>query len=58
MNEKRANAAGIKYSVWKEHFKANDRSLAEGEDVGLIKLLVAEQEKPLGIQILGPQLGN
>jgi len=58
MNEKRAKAAGIEYSVWTEHFKGNDRSLAEGEEVGKIKMLLDEQEKPLGIQILGPQAGE
>lgn len=58
MNEKRAKAAGVEYSVWTEHFKGNDRSLAEGEEVGKIKILLDEQEKPLGIQILGPQAGE
>ena len=36
MNEKRAKAAGIDYSVWIEEFKHNDRSLAEGEYAGKI----------------------
>jgi len=58
MNEKAARAAGIKYSVWTENFRDNDRSLAEGGEDGKIKLLLDEKEKPLGIQILGPQAGN
>src|SRR5208282_5503873 len=58
MNEKRATAAGIHYSVWTEKFKTNDRSLAEGEEAGIIKLLLNEHEKPIGIQILGPQAGE
>jgi len=58
MNEKRAKDAGIKYSVWTEAFKDNDRSLAEGERVGRIKMILDEQEKPLGVQILGPQAGE
>ncbi len=58
MNEKRAKDAEIKYSVWTEAFKDNDRSLAEGERVGRIKMILDEQEKPLGIQILGPQAGE
>ncbi len=58
MNEKRAKAAGIAYSVWKEEFKDNDRSLAEGEKVGKIKMLLDEKEKPIGIQILGPRAGD
>jgi pyruvate/2-oxoglutarate dehydrogenase complex dihydrolipoamide dehydrogenase (E3) component len=58
MNEKRAKAAGIAYSVWTEHFKDNDRSLAEGERIGKIKMLLDEKEKPIGIQILGPRAGD
>jgi len=58
MNENMAKAAGIAYSVWKEEFKDNDRSLAEGEKVGKIKMLLDEKEKPIGIQILGPRAGD
>jgi pyruvate/2-oxoglutarate dehydrogenase complex dihydrolipoamide dehydrogenase (E3) component len=58
MNEKMAKAAGVEYSVWKEEFKDNDRSLAEGEKVGRIKMLLNEKERPIGIQILGPRAGD
>ena len=58
MNEKRAKETGIKYSVWTEEFKSNDRSLAEGEEVGNIKMILDEKSKPVGIQILGPQAGE
>ena len=58
MNEKMAKAAGKEYSVWVEEFKDNDRSLAEGEKVGKIKMLLDEKEKPIGIQILGPRAGD
>jgi pyruvate/2-oxoglutarate dehydrogenase complex dihydrolipoamide dehydrogenase (E3) component len=58
MNEKMAQAAGINYSVWTEEFKDNDRSLAEGEKVGKIKMLLGEKEKPIGVQILGPRAGD
>ena len=58
MNEKRAKVAGIEYTVWTEEFKANDRSLAEGEEVGKVKMLLDKKEKPVGIQILGPQAGE
>jgi len=58
MNEKMAQAAGIDYSVWTEEFKDNDRSLAEGEQVGKIKMLLDEKERPIGIQILGPRAGD
>ncbi len=58
MNEKRAKAAGIEYSVWTEEFKNNDRSLAEGAKVGKIKMLLDSKEKPIGIQILGLHAGE
>ncbi|GMR03379.1 MAG: FAD-dependent oxidoreductase [Thermodesulfovibrionia bacterium] len=58
MNEKSAQAAGIEYSVWTEEFKANDRSLAEGEEIGKIKMLLDGKERPIGVQILGPQAGE
>jgi pyruvate/2-oxoglutarate dehydrogenase complex dihydrolipoamide dehydrogenase (E3) component len=58
MNEKAARAAGIKYSLWTEAFKDNDRSLAEGESIGKIKMILDEKEKPLGVQILGPHAGE
>ena len=58
MNEKAAKAAGIEYSVWTEAFKDNDRSLAEGERIGKIKMILDEKEKPLGVQILGPRAGE
>ena len=58
MNEKAARAAGIAYSVWTEAFKDNDRSLAEGEPVGKVKMLLDKKEKPIGIQILGPHAGD
>ena len=58
MNEKAAKAAGMEYSVWMELFEDNDRSLAEGERVGKIKMLLDEKEKPLGVQIVGPHAGE
>jgi len=58
MNEAMANAAGIEYSVWTEEFRANDRSLAEGEEVGKIKMLLDVKENPIGVQILGPHAGE
>jgi pyruvate/2-oxoglutarate dehydrogenase complex dihydrolipoamide dehydrogenase (E3) component len=58
MNEKRAKAAGIEYDLWMEEFKDNDRSLAEGERVGKIKMLLNRKGKPIGVQILGPRAGD
>jgi pyruvate/2-oxoglutarate dehydrogenase complex dihydrolipoamide dehydrogenase (E3) component len=58
MNEKSAKTAGVNYTVWTEPFKNNDRSLAEGEKVGLIKMLLDDKEHLLGVQILGPHAGD
>jgi pyruvate/2-oxoglutarate dehydrogenase complex dihydrolipoamide dehydrogenase (E3) component len=58
MNEKTAEQEGKKISVWSENFKDNDRSLAEGQKQGRIKLIVDSKEKPIGVQILGPRAGD
>ena len=58
MNESSAARAGIDYDVWTEEFKDNDRSLAEGESIGRIKMILNEKEKPIGVQILGPHAGD
>ncbi|MDP4857179.1 MAG: FAD-dependent oxidoreductase [Desulfobacterales bacterium] len=58
MNETMAQKAGIDYSLWTEEFKDNDRSLAEGEQVGKIKMILDDKEKPIGVQILGPHAGD
>jgi len=58
MNEAAAKTKGIAYSVWTEEFRDNDRSLAEGEEVGRIKMVLDQHENPLGIQILGPHAGE
>ncbi|MEN8189772.1 MAG: FAD-dependent oxidoreductase [Thermodesulfobacteriota bacterium] len=58
LNEKRAQALGIGYSVLKEEFSANDRALAEGSTVGQLKLLLDKKEKVMGVQILGPSAGD
>ncbi len=58
MNEKSARKVGIDYNVWTEEFKDNDRSLAEGESIGRIKMILNEKEKPIGVQILGPHAGD
>jgi pyruvate/2-oxoglutarate dehydrogenase complex dihydrolipoamide dehydrogenase (E3) component len=58
MNEKAAKAAGMDYDLWSEEFHGNDRSLAEGESTGQIKMLLDKKEKPIGVQILGPNAGD
>ena len=58
MNEKTARSKGIEYTVWDEAFVDNDRSLAEDQTVGKVKMILDSSEKPLGIQILGPRAGD
>jgi pyruvate/2-oxoglutarate dehydrogenase complex dihydrolipoamide dehydrogenase (E3) component len=58
MNEKTAESKGIEYKVWTEEFKDNDRSLAEAEQVGKVKMILGAGEKPVGVQILGPRAGD
>ena len=58
MTEKMARAAGVNYTVWTEEFKDNDRSQAEGEKTGKIKMILNEKEKPIGVQILGSHAGD
>ncbi|MBI9074249.1 MAG: FAD-dependent oxidoreductase [Desulfatibacillum sp.] len=58
MNEKRAKAAGIETKIFIEEFSDNDRALAEGQPIGQIKLVLDEKEKPLGVQVVGPDAGN
>ncbi len=58
LNERAAKEAGIRYSLWVEDFRGNDRGLAEGEAAGKIKMLLDERERPVGVQILGPRAGD
>jgi len=58
LNEKRAAAGGLETTVFREYFSGNDRSLAENEDLGQIKLLLDSRDTPVGVQILGPQAGE
>jgi len=58
MNEKTAKDAGVEYTVFSEAFRDNDRSLAEGNKIGKIKMLLDANEKPIGVQILGTHAGE
>ncbi len=58
INEKQAQKMGLEYTVWTEAFAENDRSLAEEEREGRIKLLLDRKNKPLGVQIVGPHAGE
>jgi pyruvate/2-oxoglutarate dehydrogenase complex dihydrolipoamide dehydrogenase (E3) component len=58
MNEKMAHAKGLECEVWDEAFVDNDRSLAEDQTIGKVKMILDSSEKPLGVQILGPRAGD
>ncbi len=58
LNEKRAKADKIEYKVLEENFSENDRALAEGEELGKIKILLNPKGKLLGCQIIGPHAGE
>ena len=58
MNESAARSAGLDYEVWEEAFQDNDRSQAEGETRGKLKLILDKNEKPLGVQIVGYRAGD
>jgi pyruvate/2-oxoglutarate dehydrogenase complex dihydrolipoamide dehydrogenase (E3) component len=58
MNERAAQKAGQAYKVITEEFKNNDRAQAEGQGRGLLKMLLGERGKVLGVQILGPSAGE
>lgn len=58
LNEKMARGAGQEYRVWTENFADNDRSLAEGEETGKVKLILNKKGKPLGVQVLGLHAGE
>jgi len=57
-NEKRAKEAGIDYKVQIDHFKENDRALAEGEPEGFIKILINKKGRAIGVQIVGFHAGD
>jgi pyruvate/2-oxoglutarate dehydrogenase complex dihydrolipoamide dehydrogenase (E3) component len=58
MNEKTARKSGITPKVLIEQFSANDRSLAENQTEGRIKLLLDQKDNPIGVQIFGPRAGD
>ena len=57
-NEQRARKAGIDYVKHVEHITHNDRALAEGENDGLIKILMNKKGKVIGVQIVSYHAGD
>ena len=58
LNEKAARQKGIPYRLWSAELADNDRAQAEGAGPGRIKLLLDQDQKPLGVQILAPRAGE
>jgi len=58
LNEKRAKAADIPYTVFTEEFKSNDRALAENQPEGKLKLLQDVKGRVIGVQIAGIHAGE
>ena len=58
INEKRAKKDNVEYRILEEQFIENDRALAEGEDLGKLKILISPKGKLLGCQIIGPHAGE
>jgi pyruvate/2-oxoglutarate dehydrogenase complex dihydrolipoamide dehydrogenase (E3) component len=58
LNEKRAKKDNVEYRLFEEQFSENDRALAEGEELGKIKVLLSNKGKILGCQIIGPHAGE
>ncbi|MEW5737171.1 MAG: FAD-dependent oxidoreductase [Thermodesulfobacteriota bacterium] len=58
MNESAAKKAGVPFKIIVEDLGENDRSLAEGNGSGKLKLLLDKSDKPLGVQILAPHAGD
>lgn len=58
LNEKRAKAAGVEYRTLESAFRDVDRTLAEGEAEGKIKVLISPSGSLLGCQIAGHHAGE
>ncbi len=57
-NERRAQADGVEYVKHVEELTHNDRALAEGENRGLIKILLNKKGRVIGVQIVGYHAGD
>jgi len=57
-NEQRAKQAGIEYIKHVEYITRNDRALAEGENKGLIKILMDKKGHVIGVQLISYHAGD
>lgn len=58
LNETHAKESDIAYRTSVFPFEHQDRALAEGENMGFIKLLLGKKDLLLGCQIVGPNAGE
>ncbi len=58
LNEQQARELGKDFRVVVERFADNDRAVAQGCGEGMLKLVLGSGDKPLGVQICGPQAGE
>ncbi|EFL50095.1 FAD-dependent pyridine nucleotide-disulfide oxidoreductase [Solidesulfovibrio fructosivorans JJ]] len=53
-----ARKAGLAVTTITEPFSGNDRARAEGETEGLVKIVLGDKGRPLGVGIVGPDAGE
>lgn len=58
LNEKRAQEQGVWVKVIESRFASQDRALAEGENDGLIRILIDKKDRIMGCQIASPRAGE
>lgn len=58
LTEEQARAAAIKYKKGKSLFAANGKAMALGETDGLIKVIADEEDRIVGVHILGPHASD
>jgi dihydrolipoyl dehydrogenase len=55
ITEQEAEKKGISYKVGRSHFISNGMALAMGKTTGFVKVIADENNKLLGVHILGPE---
>lgn len=58
MSEEQAKQAGIAYQVGKFQFAANGKAMTLGETDGLVKVMADQEERIIGVHILGPHASD
>ena len=58
LTEEAAKACGVVYSIRKNFYRANGKSLTMGNDEGLVKVLIGEDDRLLGAHLMGPHASD